>query len=130
MAMHLRRTTHPPSPRPSPTAAAADVAERSCPPHLRGANCDEPAFMACAEQWGLALRTAPCFWASRLQSAEQFPASCACLLQCDAAAQAGRHECLQEEPVLAGAFNLSGVAPPWLGGPPELRRKYPELRVH
>ena len=68
--------------------------------------------------------------ATRLQSAEQFPASCACLLQCDAAAQAGRHECLQEEPVLAGAFNLSGVAPPWLGGPPELRRKYPELRVH
>ena len=32
--------------------------------------------------------------------------------------------------MLAGAFNLSGVAPPWLGGPPELRRKYPELRVH
>ena len=32
--------------------------------------------------------------------------------------------------MLAGAFNLSGVAPPWHGGPPALRRKYPELRVH
>ena len=79
--------------------------------------------------WGLDTDSfAPCFWQTH-----NFPTSCECLVQCEAAGHAAIIDCVQSEPFLTLPtglkINLTELKPPWQGGPKELRGPWPELRV-
>jgi hypothetical protein len=126
------------SPSPSPAATSPPVSSvrthhALCPPHRRGDACDQPAFPACARQWGLdTSELAPCFYWPHAQ----LPVSCECLVQCEAVGHAARTECLHNQPALElpsyglRVTSLANVTAPWKGNPKELTRVWPELTIH
>ena len=122
----------PPSPPPpSPfNLPQPDSDNAWCPPHRRGAKCDQPAYPACATQWSVPMgNLAPCFYAPSLV----VPVSCDCLAQCEEAGHAARIECLLESPIFQPAsgllVDLRNFTPPWSGNPKQLQRTWPELFI-
>ena len=134
---------------PSSPAPSEVLSFQSCPPHLEGDDCQAAAFPSCATHWSLRTRVAPCHWAKDVLPTRQFPVTCECLLECDAAGLAARRDCVWDRPMLPTRYlarrkrpggtltllrsylqlNLSGYAPPWTGTPADLTTQGVELFV-
>ena len=74
----------------------AELGRCDCPPFIGGDACDQPLFAACGSAVGLkALAPAPCLIETMGGSA---PASCECLMGCEALGLMGRRECYVMDP--------------------------------
>ena len=74
----------------------AELGRCDCPPYIGGDACDKPLFAECAASVGLkALAPAPCVIDNMGASA---PASCECLMGCEALGLMGRRECYVIDP--------------------------------